>query len=96
VDSAALRSRRHEMHARGDHSICKPERCRVLQGESDVSNLLKAVRDEFAGEDETVRALAMAYVQKVQGTGPASVNALRHLTEWIADRRASRGGVTRG
>lgn len=29
MDSTALRSRRHKMHRRGDHSICQPGRCKL-------------------------------------------------------------------
>jgi hypothetical protein len=95
ADSDALRARRRRLHAKGDHTLCRPDRCPALGAPprpavGDVTSLEKAVEIEFAGEDVMSRALALRLVELSAGPGVGGVAAVKALGELIA---AQRGGM---
>jgi hypothetical protein len=92
ADSDALRTRRSRAHRAGDHSLCLPTRCRALGAPptpkaGDVSDLEKAVREEFGEADPLSLALALRLVTLGGGPGVAGVNAVRALAELVAAQR---------
>lgn len=56
ADDVALRSRRSRLHRRGDHTLCKPERCEALGGRGAALTELKAVPKADKDLVETYRA----------------------------------------
>jgi hypothetical protein len=100
ADSDAQRAKRYRQHQQGDHSQCKPGRCRTLSAvpdgatvpsEPDVAELLEAVQEEFPESDRLSRALALRLAGLSGGRGPASVQALRALGELVAAQRDGAG-----
>src|SRR4249920_1602732 len=93
ADDDAVRSRRKQAHANGNHSGCRPGcggRLRVAT-DGDVSALRAAVEAEFAADDVLVLALASRLADvAAEGHGPAAVAALRALGELMATRRVRR------
>lgn len=97
ADSDAQRARRYRLHQQGDHSLCRPGRCRVLTAvpegadvpppSADVVELLAAVEEEFPPSDRLSRALAVRLAGLSGGKGPAAVQALRALGELVAAQR---------
>jgi hypothetical protein len=94
ADSEALRARRYRSHRAGDHSLCRPDRCRAEgppappPAAGDVGDLAAAVDAEFPSSDPLSRALARRLAALSSGHGPAAVQALRALGELVAAQRA--------
>jgi hypothetical protein len=93
ADSGALRQRRARRHARGEHDLCRPTALcrrglRLAGPDDEPTDLADAVRNELAGVDVTVMAMAMNLVRvATRGNTVAQVSATRALAELISAQR---------
>lgn len=95
ADNDSVRSRRRRLHARGDHSVCRADRCEARGAlptpkGGDVAALELAVREEFGEVDVLSLQLALRLVELAGGPGVGGVSAVKALGELAASQRGAR------